>query len=95
MNMENRLIKKWMDAGMKPSGFEFFTNRQNLIIGKMPGQDAEVEYVCPHCGFYEIKTIGMNRNTTKTGRASKRFNRPEFSCSKCGKTIEVPQLKKK
>lgn len=93
--MDNKLIKKWKESGLRPSNFEFFTNRPNLIIGKVPNQDAEVEYVCPHCQFYEIKTLPMEKRTTKSGKTSKKFERPEFSCSKCNKLIEVPALKKK
>ena len=93
--MERKLIKKWLDAGIKPSNLEFFTNRQDLIMGKIPGQDAEVEYVCPHCQFYEVKTVPMEKGTTKSGKTSKKFERPEFPCSKCNQMIEVPALKKK
>ena len=93
--MDSKLVKKWIEAGLKPSNFEFFTNRLNLIIGKLPGQDAEVEYNCPHCSFYEIKTIQMEKGITKSGKTSKKFDRPSFSCSKCNKMIEVPALKKK
>ncbi len=93
--MEKKLVKKWLDAGMKPSNFEFFTNRSNLIIGKLPDQDAEVEYICPNCQFYEIKNIPMEKGTTKTGKTSRKFDRPEFSCSKCNKLIEVSALRKK
>lgn len=93
--MESKLIAKWEISGLKPSNFEFFTNRQNLVIGKLPNQDAEVEYTCPHCNFCEIKTIKMEKGITKSGKTSKKFERPEFTCSKCNKTIEVPTLKKK
>lgn len=91
--MESKLIKKWMDAGLKPGKFEFFTNRPELVIGKLHGQDAEVEYICPFCKFYEIKTIEMGKGTTKSGKTSKKFDRPTFSCSKCGKKIAVHKLK--
>ncbi len=93
--MDSKLVKKWIEAGLRPGKMEFFTNRPNLIIGKQPDQDAEVEYTCPHCDFYEIKTIPMEKGTTKLGKTSKKFERPEFSCSKCNKIIEVPALKKK
>ena len=77
-----------MDKGLRPSSdFEFFTRRENLVVGKKLDQSAEVEYVCPFCNFYEIKTIEMERG-------KKKFKRPEFKCSKCGKTIKVPDLKK-
>lgn len=85
--MESKLIKKWSSEGLKPTNFEFFSNRANLVIGKLPNQDAEVEYVCPHCQNYEMKKIEMERR-------GKKFKRPEFSCSKCGKMIKVPDLKK-
>ena len=91
--MESQLVKKWEESGLRPSSFEFFTNRPNLIIGKLPNQDAEVEYTCPHCQFYEIKTVPMDKGTTKSGKTSKKFERPEFSCSKCNQTIKVSKLK--
>ena len=93
--MERKLIRKWLDAGLKPSNFEFFTNRPNLIVGKLPNQDAEIEYSCPYCQFYEIKNVPMEKGTTKSGKTSKKFERPEFSCSKCNKLIKIPALKQK
>ena len=93
--MESKLIKKWLEAGIKPSNLEFFTNRPDLIVGKLPNRDAEVEYVCPYCQFYEIKNVQMEKGTTKSGKTSKKFERPEFSCSKCNKIIKVLALKKK
>lgn len=93
--MDSKLIKKWKKTGLKPSNFEFFTNRPNLVIGKLPNQDAEVEYVCPNCQFYEIKSLPMEKRTTKPGKTSKKFERPEFTCPNCSKTIEVPALKQK
>ena len=91
--MESKLIKKWISSGLKPSNFEFFTNRPNLVVGKLSNQDAEVEYICPNCQFCEIKTIQMEKGVTKSGKTSKKFSRPEFSCSKCNKSIEVSKLK--
>lgn len=93
--MDSKLIKKWEEAGLRPSKFEFFTNRSNLIVGKLPNQDAEIEYICPYCQFYEIKNVPMEKGTTKSGKTSKKFERPKFSCSKCNKMIEVSTLKKK
>lgn len=87
-SMDSKLIKKWLAEGLKPSEFEFFTNRSDVVVGKRPEKDAEVEYVCPFCKFYEIKTVPMEKG-------KKKFKRPSFSCSKCGKTIEVSNLKKK
>lgn len=87
-NMDSKLIKEWISKGLKSNNFEFFTNRPNLVIGKLLEQDAQVEYVCPYCEFYEIKTIQMEEG-------KKKFKRPDFKCSKCGKTIEVPSLKGK
>lgn len=72
--------------GLTISNFEFFTNRPNVVIGKLPGQMAEVEYVCDKCGFYEIKKIEIKKG-------AKKFLRPKFNCSKCGKVITVPALK--
>jgi len=87
--MESKLIKKWIEEGLKPSkDFEFFTRRENLVVGKRLDQDADVEYNCPFCGFYEIKKIEMEKG-------KKKFKRPKFKCSKCGKTILVTDLKKK
>lgn len=77
-----------MKDGLRPStDFEFFTRRDNLIIGKKLDQPAEVEYVCPFCNFYEIKTVEMEKG-------KKKFKRPKFTCSKCGKIILVPDLRK-
>ena len=88
ISMESNLIKKWVEQGLKPSkDFEFFTRRENVVVGKLIDQPAEVEYVCPFCGFYEIKTIEMEKG-------KKKFKRPKFKCSKCGKTILVPDLRK-
>ncbi len=92
--MESKLIKKWMEQDLRPSNFEFFTNRPDLVVGKLPEKDAEVEYVCPHCKNHEMKTIQMGKGTTATGRTKRKFDRPEFDCSKCGKLIKVLQLKK-
>ena len=87
--MENsKLISRWLKAGLKPKDFEFFTNRPNLVIGKLPGQKALVEYKCPYCGFYEIKEITLEKN------AKGKFKRPRFKCSNCGKTIIVKDLRK-
>ncbi|MBI2546873.1 MAG: hypothetical protein HYW23_00300 [Candidatus Aenigmarchaeota archaeon] len=93
--MESKLIEKWENSGLRPSTFEFFTNRSDLVIGKLPNQDAEVEYVCPYCQFYEIKTVPMEKGTTKSGKTSKKFSRPEFPCSKCSRVIKVTPLKQK
>lgn len=87
--MDSKLVKKWMEQGLRPSkDFEFFTRRKNLIVGKKRDEPARVEYNCPFCGFYEIKNIEMKRG-------KKKFKRPKFKCSKCGKTILIPDLKKK
>lgn len=88
--MESKLIKEWIASGLKPGNFEFFTNRPDLVMGKLPNQPAKAEYVCPSCKNHEIKEIEMER--TKPG---KKFARPEFNCSKCNKTIKVDSLKKK
>jgi len=86
--MESKLVKKWVDQGLSPSkDFEFFTRRENMVVGKLRDQPAQIEYNCPFCGFYEIKTIEMEKG-------KKKFKRPKFKCSKCGKTIKVPDLKK-
>ena len=85
--MKSKLIEKWVSQGLKPTDFEFFTNRPNLVLGKLPNQKAEVEYICPYCSFYEIKNIEMEK-------VKKRFRRPSFECSKCGKRIVVEDLRK-
>jgi formylmethanofuran dehydrogenase subunit E len=86
--MDSKLVKKWVEEGLKPStDFEYFTRRDNIVIGKKWNQPAEVEYTCPFCSFYEIKNIEMEKG-------AKKFKRPKFKCSKCGKTIAVPDLKK-
>ncbi|MDI6826187.1 MAG: hypothetical protein QMD36_03265 [Candidatus Aenigmarchaeota archaeon] len=86
--MESKLIKEWMKKSLLPSKhFEFFTRRENLVIGKQWNQPAQVEYNCPFCGFYEIKMIEIEKG-------KKKFKRPKFNCSKCGKTILVPDLRK-
>jgi DNA-directed RNA polymerase subunit RPC12/RpoP len=93
--MDSKLVKEWMEEGLKPSkDFEFFTRRPDVVVGKLVGKPAQVEYVCPHCGFYETKEIEMEK-IIKGGKESRKFKRPKFKCSKCGKTITVESLKKK
>lgn len=88
IEVESELIKEWINKGLRPSkDFEFFTRRENFIVGKLWDQPAQVEYTCPYCGFYEIKTVEMEKG-------KKKFKRPKFKCSKCGRTIIVPNLKK-
>jgi predicted RNA-binding Zn-ribbon protein involved in translation (DUF1610 family) len=92
--MENKLVEKWLKEGLKPSkDFEFFTRRPNAVVGKPIGKPAMVEYVCPFCGFYEIKEIEMEK-IIKNGKEGKKFKRPKFTCSKCGKIIIIEDLKK-
>ena len=86
--MKSKLMEEWLKQGLSLSkDFEFFTRRENLIIGKKRNEKAKVEYICPFCGFYEIKTIEMQKG-------KKKFKRPKFKCSKCGKTIIVSDLRK-
>jgi len=86
--MESKLVKKWVEEGLRPStDFEYFTRRDDIVIGKKWNQSAEVEYNCPFCGFYEIKIIEMEKG-------KKKFKRPKFQCSKCGKMILIPDLRK-
>ncbi len=90
MKFESRLLKEWMERGYSVTkDFEFFTKRENLVIGKLKGEEAMVEYVCPHCGFYEIKEVKMEKR-----KGGKRFKRPKFKCGKCGRTIVVEDLRK-
>lgn len=85
--MESKLLKEWMEKGLLLKDFEFFTKRENLVIGKLIGKPALVEYICPNCNFYEIKEIEMVKG-------KKKFKRPKFECSNCGKVIVVENLKK-
>ena len=89
--MDSKLVKEWASKGLKPSkDFEFFTRRPDMVIGKLIDEQAKVEYECPYCGFYEIKEIEMEKDSK-----GKKFKRPRFKCSKCGKSILVESLKKK
>jgi hypothetical protein len=93
--MESKLVKKWAAEGLRPSkDFEFFTRRPDAVVGKLIDKPAMVEYVCPHCGFYESKEIEMEK-IIKGGKESKKYKRPKFKCSKCEKTIIIEDLKKK
>jgi predicted SprT family Zn-dependent metalloprotease len=85
--MESELIKRWIVERLQPSkDFEFFTRRDNIVIGKKWNEPALIEYKCD-CGFKEIKTIEMEKG-------KKKFKRPEFNCSKCGNPIKLLDLKK-
>lgn len=89
--MDSKLVKKWVDQGLRPSkDFEFFTRRPNMVVGKLVDQPAKVEYNCPFCGYYGIDEIEMEKNSK-----GKKFLRPKFKCSGCGKTIRVEKLRKK
>jgi transposase-like protein len=85
--MESKLLKEWKEKNLLLKDFEFFTKRENLVIGKLIGKPALVEYICPYCNFYEIKEIELVRG-------KKRFRRPKFNCSNCKKTIFVEDLRK-
>ena len=90
VGMDSQLVKEWLSKGLKPSkDFEFFTRRPNVVVGKQIGMPAKVEYICEFCGFYEIKEIEMEKDSK-----GKKFKRPKFKCSKCGKTIIVEDLRK-
>lgn len=87
--MQSQLIKQWVAEKLQPSkDFEFFTRREDMVLGKLSGKPAMVEYRCPHCGFCEIKEIDMVR-----GKSGKKYKRPSFKCSKCDKTIKILKLK--
>lgn len=87
--MDSKLVKEWSSKHLSPSkDFDFFTRRDDFVVGKLKDQPAQAEYVCPYCKFYEIKNIEMEKS-------GKKFKRPKFRCSKCGKTITVGSLKKK
>jgi len=87
---DSKLLQEWLSRGLKLSDFEFFTNRENVVIGKLPEEDALVEYICPYCKFYEIKKIELERSKVDPTK----FKRPKFKCSRCGKTILVESLNK-
>ncbi|MFH7880848.1 MAG: hypothetical protein QXI09_02470 [Candidatus Aenigmatarchaeota archaeon] len=87
---DSKLLNEWKSKGLKLSDFEFFTNRDKIVIGKLPNQEAFVEYYCPFCNFYEIKSIKLERLKSDPTK----FKRPKFKCSNCGKTIIVEDLKK-
>lgn len=93
--MESKLVKKWVEEGLKPSkDFDFFTRRPDAVVGKLVGKPAFVEYTCPHCEFYEVKEIEMEK-VIKAGKETKKYKRPKFKCSKCERTILIESLKKK
>lgn len=87
--MESKLLKEWTEKGLSVSkDFDYFTKRDNIVVGKLKDQQAVVEYECPYCKHYEI----MNIELEKSG---KKHKRPKFECSNCGKTISVESLRKK
>ncbi|MCX8179698.1 MAG: hypothetical protein N3E38_03150 [Candidatus Aenigmarchaeota archaeon] len=89
--MESKLLKEWIDKGLKIStDFEFFTKRDFVVVGKLKGQPPIAEYECPNCKYYEI-TNDVVLEKTKSG---KKFQRPKIKCKGCGKTIIVKSLKK-
>jgi len=89
--MDSKIVKEWMSQGLKLSkDFEFFTRRPNMVVGKVKGLPAKAEYTCPFCGFQGIDEIEMEKDSK-----GKKFKRPKFKCSGCGKTIRVESLKKK
>jgi len=56
--MESKLVKEWTSKHLIPSkDFNFFTRRDNLVVGKLKNQEAQAEYICPFCKFYEKKYI--------------------------------------
>lgn len=90
--MESKLIKEWMDKGLKIStDFEFFTKRDNVVVGKIRGQPPIVEYECPDCKYYEI----TNKVELEKNKSGKKFQKPKFKCSNCGKRIVVESLREK
>jgi len=92
--MQSKLIKQWTAEKLQPSkDFEFFTRREDMVLGKLNGKPAMVEYRCPHCGFCEIKEIDMVRGKSGKRKSGKKYKRPSFKCSKCDKTIKISKLK--
>ena len=61
-----------------------------MVVGKVKDKPPKVEYNCPFCGFYGIDEIEMEKDSK-----GKKFKRPKFKCSGCGKTIRLENLKKK
>jgi len=89
--MDSKLVKEWVSQGLKPSkDFEFFSRRPDMVVGKVRGKPAKAEYNCPFCGFYTIDEIEMEKDSK-----GKKFKRPKFKCSGCGRTIRMESLKKK
>lgn len=89
--MESKLVKEWLSKGLKPSkDFEFLTRRPEVVVGKVKGEPAQAEYECPYCEHYGIDEIEMEKK-----KGGKKYKRPKFKCSNCGKTIMVKSLKKK
>lgn len=94
--MESKLLKEWIEKKLSISkDFDFYTKRDNFVVGKLKDQPAVVEYECPFCKHYEIKNIELEKELKKSGEIGKKFKRPKFKCSSCGKTITVESLKKK
>lgn len=88
--MDSKLVKEWVSQGLKPSkDFEFFSRRPDMVVGKVIGKPAKVEYTCPFCGLYEIKEVEMEKDSK-----GKKFKRLKFTCSGCGKSIIIEDLKK-
>ncbi len=87
--MESKLLKEWIEKGLSISkDFDFFTKRDYAVVGKLKDQPAVVEYECPYCKYYEIKNIELEKS-------GKKYKRPKFKCSNCGKTIIVEAMRKK
>ena len=67
---------------------DFFTRRKNFVIVKFKNEEkAKLEYRCDKCENYEIIELEMVKG-------KKKFKRPNFKCSKCGKLYRVPELRK-
>ncbi|MEM0473583.1 MAG: hypothetical protein QXF88_02585 [Candidatus Aenigmatarchaeota archaeon] len=89
--MESKLLKEWMNKGLKIStDFEYYTKRDFAVVAKLRGQPPIIEYECPECKHYEI-TNDVELEKSKNG---KKFQRPKFKCSKCGKKYVIESLKK-
>ena len=89
--MESKLVKEWVSKGLKPSkDFEFFARRPDAVVGKLVNGPAMAEYECPYCGYHGIDEIEMEKDSK-----GKKYKRPKFKCSNCGKTVRLESLKKK
>ena len=64
-----------------------FENKDGKVVGKVrviklkENPKASVSYTCPYCGYTEKKEVEWKKPFS-------------FKCSKCGRTIRVPSLRR-